>query len=65
MSETKVKMCIYPGCDRPAVPGHELGGPQPHFCELESHNAGSAHNARKALAADGAATGGGGDETSG
>src|SRR5436305_11352274 len=45
MSETKVQMCIFPGCDRPAVPGHDLGGPQPHFCEDEAHNAGSAHNA--------------------
>ena len=24
-----VKTCIYPGCERPAVPPHPLGGPQP------------------------------------
>ena len=37
------KLCIYPGCERPAVPPHPLGGPQPAFCELEEHNALSAH----------------------
>jgi len=37
------KVCIYPGCDRPAVPPHPLGGPQPSFCDLEEHNALSAH----------------------
>jgi hypothetical protein len=61
MSETAVKICIYPGCDRPAVPPHELGGPEPHYCELEEHNAGSTFLARKAAAAeaDGAAEEGG------
>jgi hypothetical protein len=23
------KICIYPGCERPAAPPHPLGGPQP------------------------------------
>jgi hypothetical protein len=64
MSETKVQMCIFPGCDRPAVPAHELGGPQPHFCDLEEHNAGSTHLARKAAAAAADAGGGEVDETS-
>ena len=46
MSETP-KTCIYPGCDRPAVPAHVLGGPQPAFCDLEEHNALTAHQERK------------------
>ncbi len=44
------KACIYPGCDRPAVPPHPLGGPQPSFCDLEEHNALSAHLERQRLA---------------
>jgi hypothetical protein len=51
MSETEQKTCIYPGCERPAVPPHELGGPEPHYCDLEEHNAGSTFLARKAEAA--------------
>jgi hypothetical protein len=43
------KTCIYPGCERPAVPAHPLGGPQPAFCELEDHNALSAHLERQRL----------------
>jgi hypothetical protein len=43
------KTCIYPGCDRPAVPPHPLGGPQPSFCDLEEHNALTAHLERKRL----------------
>ena len=46
MSETP-KTCIYPGCERPAVPAHVLGGPQPAFCDLEEHNALTAHQERK------------------
>jgi len=42
--------CIYPGCGRPAVPAHPLGGPQPAFCDLEEHNALSAHLERERLA---------------
>ena len=41
-----MKTCIYPGCDRPAVPAHALGGPQPAFCDLEEHNALTAHQRR-------------------
>jgi hypothetical protein len=44
------KLCIYPGCDRPAVPPHLLGGPQPSFCDLEEHNALRAHQERQRLA---------------
>jgi hypothetical protein len=46
---TDEEICIFPGCDRPPVPRHELGGPRPRFCDLEEHNASSAHLARKAL----------------
>ena len=42
--------CIYPGCERPRVPPHPLGGPQPAFCDLEEHNALSAHLERQRLA---------------
>jgi hypothetical protein len=45
-----VKRCIYPGCERPAVPPHPMGGPQPAFCDLEEHNALTAHQARQRLA---------------
>jgi hypothetical protein len=48
--ERGVKICIYPGCDRPAVGPHPLGGPQPSFCELEEHNALTAHLERRRLA---------------
>ena len=44
------KLCIYPGCNRPAVPPHLLGGPQPSFCDAEEHNALTAHLERKRLA---------------
>ncbi len=44
------KICIYPGCERPAAPPHPMGGPQPAFCDLEEHNALSAHLERKRLA---------------
>ena len=46
MSEPSVKLCIYPGCERPAVPPHLLGGPQPSFCDLDEHNALTAHQER-------------------
>ena len=32
--DVTLKTCIYPGCERPAVPPHPLGGPQPAFCDL-------------------------------
>jgi hypothetical protein len=48
MSETETtnETCIFPGCERPAVPPHPLGGPQPAFCDLEEHNALRAHQER-------------------
>jgi hypothetical protein len=52
VSQTETKMCIYPGCDRPAVPPHPLGGPQPAFCDLEEHNALTAHQERQRLAGE-------------
>jgi hypothetical protein len=47
---TDQKVCIYPGCERPAVPPHPMGGPQPAFCDLEEHNALTAHQERQRLA---------------
>ena len=41
------KTCIYPGCGKPAVPPHALGGPQPAFCDREDHNALTAHQERQ------------------
>ncbi|MBV8431477.1 MAG: hypothetical protein JO244_09965 [Solirubrobacterales bacterium] len=43
--------CIYPGCERPVVPPHPLGGPPSSFCDLEEHNALTAHQERQRLAA--------------
>jgi hypothetical protein len=42
-------ICIYPGCDRPAVPAHALGGPPSSFCDREEHNALTAHQERERL----------------
>ncbi len=47
MSEPPTKTCIFPGCERPAVPAHPLGGPQPSFCDREEHTALTAHHARQ------------------
>jgi len=44
---TETKTCIYPGCERPAAPPHPQGGPQPAFCDLEEHNALTAHQERR------------------
>ena len=52
MSEPVAKTCIYPGCERPAVPPHVLGGPQPAFCDLEEHNALTAHLERQRRASE-------------
>ena len=56
-TETQGKTCIYPGCERPAVPPHPLGGPQPSFCELEEHNALTAHQERQRLEREGSSHG--------
>jgi hypothetical protein len=50
VSTASGKTCIYPGCARPAVPAHPQGGPQPSFCDLEEHNALTAHLERQRLA---------------
>ncbi len=50
VSDAAAKICIYPGCERPAVPPHPLGGPQPSFCEKEEHNALTAYQERQRLA---------------
>ncbi len=52
VTERPAKVCIYPGCERPAVPAHVLGGPQPSFCDREDHNALTAHQERVRLAHD-------------
>lgn len=49
MSDPPTKTCIYPGCGRPAVPPHPLGGPQPSFCDKEEHNALTAYQERTRL----------------
>jgi len=46
------KICIYPGCERPAAPAHPQGGPQPAFCDREEHNALTAHHERLRRAAE-------------
>jgi colicin import membrane protein len=50
MSESEAKTCIYPGCDRAAAPAHPQGGPRPSFCDLEEHNALTAHQERQRIA---------------
>ena len=52
MSARPAQVCIYPGCERPAVAPHVLGGPQPRFCDLEEHTALTAHLERRRLAGD-------------
>ena len=47
--DADVKRCIYPGCERPAVPAHALGGPPSAFCDREDHNALTAHLERVRL----------------
>ncbi len=45
MSETETVICLYPGCDRPAVPPPKHGGPHPRYCDIEEHNASSTFQA--------------------
>lgn len=55
MSETETETetvqepvtCLYPGCDRPAMPPHKHGGPPPRYCDDETHNAASTYQALK------------------
>jgi hypothetical protein len=52
--------CIFPGCERDAAPPNPLGGPRPAFCDLEEHNALTAHQERERLASE--STAGDGEE---
>jgi hypothetical protein len=52
---TEQLVCLYPGCDKPALePPNKTDnpkrqGPPPRYCELEEHNAASAHVERQRL----------------
>ena len=50
MGASYPETCIYPGCERPVVGPHPLGGPPSSFCDLEEHNALTAHQERQRLA---------------
>jgi hypothetical protein len=41
--------CIYPGCERLAAPPDPHGGPPSAFCELDEHNALTAHQERRRI----------------
>lgn len=47
-ARTETVICLYPGCEEPAVPMHKHGGPPPRYCANEDHNAGSTFLALKA-----------------
>ncbi len=47
------RTCIFPGCERPAVPAHPFGGPASAFCDLKEHNALRAHQERSRLDSEG------------
>lgn len=49
MSGGRGETCIFPGCERPVVPPNPHGGPPSAFCELEEHNALTAHKERERL----------------
>ena len=55
MSEPETRTCIYPGCERPAVGPHPLGGPPSAFCDRDDHNALTAHQERMRLEREAAA----------
>jgi len=52
---TETLMCLFPGCESPAVPppdktgNPKRQGPPPRFCELDEHNASSTHQERRRL----------------
>lgn len=52
VSAAQANTCIYPGCERPVVPPHPLGGPPSSFCDMEEHNALTAHQERQRLACE-------------
>ena len=45
-------ICIFPGCERPAIGSHALGGPPSRFCDDEQHNALTTHLERRRRAAN-------------
>lgn len=64
MSEPERVTCIYPGCDRDAIAPHPKGGPAPQYCDLEEHNAFTAHQAHERAAASSESSGGEGADSS-
>lgn len=50
MSETteETVICLFPGCERPAVAPPKHGGPPPRYCDIEQHNASSTYQALQA-----------------
>ena len=52
---TEPLVCLFPGCENPAAPPPNKTdnpmrqGPPPRYCELEEHNASSAHQERVRL----------------
>jgi hypothetical protein len=46
-TEEETVICLYPGCESPAVPKHKHGGPPPRYCEKDEHNAASTFQALK------------------
>ena len=57
-TETETVTCLYPGCDRPAVPPPKTdapgrGGPHPRYCDNEDHNASSTFQALQDAKAEG------------
>jgi hypothetical protein len=60
-TETETVICLYPGCEEPAVPARKEGGPAPRYCANDDHNAGSTYQALKAQ--EEAAAGGGSEDS--
>ena len=44
-TEAETVTCLYPGCERDAVPVGKFGGPPPRYCDDEGHNAASTYQA--------------------
>ncbi|MGI8730504.1 MAG: hypothetical protein ACR2LK_11035 [Solirubrobacteraceae bacterium] len=55
-TESETVICLYPGCENPAVPPPKHGGPPPRYCENEEHNASSTYQAQKKAEDAGAAS---------
>ncbi len=50
MAAAPAAVWLYPRCERPAAPAHPQGGPRPAFCDLDEHNALTAHHERRRIA---------------